>query len=260
MKIYNDLKYSDDYEICFGSNNTLIDTLKFHENTRQISPNAFSLCKHISKIEFNKNLTVIGESVFGLLNMKSLDLSDTNLEIIGKCAFFGAELEEIILPNTLVEIKNSAFANTKIEKMNFPESLQKLGKHVLLHNMEIKTIDLSKTSITCLENDVFTNVFNVDKILLPKNLKELECESLAKSNIKNLYVPSSLESFGPFASKTTIENIYYEGSNKKFISYLELSKHAKIIKNFYINNLEALIENGKSFKEINKTFKERNER
>lgn len=103
----------------------------------------------VGSITFSKNLKKIGDYAFNSTNLQQVELFE-GLETIGKYAFHGGSYQEHIktltLPNTLLEIGESAFAYNAITFLKIPDNIE-----------EIK----SKTFESC----------NLDSVVLPSKLR-----------------------------------------------------------------------------------------
>lgn len=197
-------------------------------------------------------------------------------------AFFNCKnLKEINLEDTKVfEINEKAFNKcTGLNTISFPNTLKRLA-YASFKDTGITNLDLSNTSIKELVDCAFQDNFSLLSVILPDCIEELKfktfdgCEKLNKidlkhiitidlsalnnTNIKNLYLPSSLVS------------LYINGNEKpplESITYTTLSKtDIKELTNFlriyypYIKikckNIDYLLDEKKSFKEINNFYKE----
>lgn len=91
----------------------------------EICAGAFEECGHF--VRANLDCREIGDTAFNECNINDLKLKGT--EIIGVSAFNGCRnLREIELPETLREIKASAFYGTRIRDCVIPRGVRRLGK------------------------------------------------------------------------------------------------------------------------------------
>ncbi len=112
MREYNNLKYSDDFETCYGfCNPTNNKEIILHENTRTIALSSFKNESNIEKIVFNEKLEYIGQDAFKNSSIKDINLNNVR---IGFGAFSNCKkLENVKLYNCLIQ--NSAFENSSIK-------------------------------------------------------------------------------------------------------------------------------------------------
>ena len=98
---------------------------------------------------------IISEGIESIENLSLEKLSyvrlpDT-LKIIGRASFAGCEdLENINIPNNIEEIRESAFAETRISRIEIPEKVKKIG------------------------NRAFSNCENLEKVSIPINVTNIE--------------------------------------------------------------------------------------
>ena len=236
---YGNLIYED------NSFNRVIDTvphakeLIFHENTIIISDKTQ---KHIfdvinvEKVIFNKKLYYIPKNFLKHSAIKEIDLSKTNISSIHQEAFFDCEnLEKIILPSSLSKIGSNAF--TYCEKL--------------------KEIDLSNTKIEVIRNETFVHCINLSKIFFPDTLKRIDnfvfynCKNLKEITIPNNFKDFYLNLF----MENGIKKVYYNNLDeytKKIFETLCKENDVKLV----ANDLDALLSENKSFKEINNILKQ----
>lgn len=84
----------------------------------------------IEKITFGKGNLTLNEQSFAESNTlkKVIFDGETNIGVIPTKAFYNSAIEEIVLPETLTEIKVSAFSYTKIKEIVIPKSVKTIGE------------------------------------------------------------------------------------------------------------------------------------
>ena len=84
----------------------------------------------IEKITFGKGNLTLNEQSFAESNTlkKVVFDGETNIGVIPTKAFYNSAIEEIVLPETLTEIKVSAFSYTKIKEIVIPKSVKTIGE------------------------------------------------------------------------------------------------------------------------------------
>ena len=244
MNIYKDLLYTDkDFTICMRPINKKIKNIEFHPNTRYINSHAFFNIATASFVTFPEKLELIGKDAFAktaieeilLLNPTRIesaafrDLSLRNVIIntksIPEKCFDKCIINNLKLTNTEV-INSFAFASAKISNFTFPDTLTDIKERAFV-------------------NATFKN--NVLEI--PKSVKVIESQAfyLAK-NLYRIILPSSLEYLDPEFADREIKII----TDKKTVELFPFLKN----RNTDIISLDYMLDNKKSFKEINAKFKE----
>ena len=182
--------------------------------------NAFRECSKIVQIVFPPNLTVINNGTFyasGIIDndfpstlqeigsftysnsfrLNSLDLSKTQIKIISESLFDQSSyLTSVILPKTVQEINANAFKNTALEQIILPKNVSFIGEAALTECVNLKSIDLSETSLTTLSAHLFENCIKLSSVILPKNLKFIDDFCFAGTNFSTFKSPETLESIG----------------------------------------------------------------
>jgi len=74
------------------------------ESVEEIQDYAFENCKNLNQITLSKNLKIIGSSAFKDAGLKTMDLPEGLLSI-GKDAFRGLPLTELVIPDSVEEVK-----------------------------------------------------------------------------------------------------------------------------------------------------------
>jgi len=127
------------------------------------------------------------DSYGGNVNVKYVQLPDTVIEI-GEWAFSNSKLEYINLPNSLKEIAKETFSKTKLEYISLPDSLEKIGK------------------------SAFEDCENLKEIIIPKNVKRIEDYAFRGcSNASLIVIPPSVVYLGMSAvmSSSTVKHEIY---------------------------------------------------
>lgn len=184
-----------------------------------IEANCFENCYSLSCIEFPKTLKSISHGAFLKCAFKELNLENTNIERIDEDAFTKCEkLENVIFPESLKNIRSFAFADTALKN-----------------------------------------------VVLPQYIEEFDARAFYHLDLESIYIPNSLFLKG---SKTlNISNIFYLEHTKNIICstaskrYLQGLGLAGLFNNTTITDtkdkiVEVFVDNNKTFKEINKIYKD----
>lgn len=222
---------------------------------KYIEDYAFEKCKMLEKAYFPSTLIALGHGIFeGCKNLKELDFSHTNLTRIGDYCFRKSGIENIYLPSTLTLIGNGIFTET-------------LLKEIDLSNTNLKTLETDAFSFCSLLEKVilpdtlleikpyaFSQCFKLEKISLPKNIKILGHAIFQDTQIKSLYLPSSIKHLDNIFRYANFIEISYSTLDKKIEdTLLELAADYNII--ILKKDLKHLLEKEKTFKQINSIYK-----
>ncbi len=161
------------------------------------------------------NTTSDFEIVGGVLvryNGESLDpVIPSNVIKIGHDAFRGTMIRSVVIPESVVEIAEKAFANCSylkkvkipsrvrkinhvfwdskgIEEVELPEGMEEIGDYAFFGCKNLKIINIPK-SVRKIGNESFSGCESLEEIILPQNVSEIEynafagCKKLSKINI-----------------------------------------------------------------------------
>jgi len=259
-------------ETCFEGSSELSNVI-LNENLEQICDYAFHLCNKLESIEFPDSLKDIGIAAFFGTKLKEVNLENTKIKNLAKNAFGYSNMETLKLPNTLEYIGKNCFVNSKITKVSFPTSLKiiyegafmynyltdikiknakGIDKKAFVGNYELKTVDLSKSYITKIEELTFSDCINLRKIKFPNTLEEIKRGAFANTGITTFIFPNSIKKVDP-------DFAYHFDREKITIKYDNLSKEVldSLSKYNLVKDKKTLDEllDIHTFKEANKIFK-----
>ena len=220
-------------EYLFVENETLKE-VTLPRFLKKIDKCAFQYCTALKKVNVNPHLEFINAKAFEYCGNLSKFFCPQSLKYIGFEAFKDSGLVEIIF-NDNTGIGSGAFIRTNIAEITLPKKLE------------------------ILNSDIFNDCAFLKKVNFNENLKYINssfCGSFP--NLKELFLPESIEiTDEDFLKKLkSPETVIYLPNNIDKEIKEKLLKRKDIT--FKILSLEKLIENGQSFKEINKIFKESN--
>ncbi len=185
-------------------------------------------------------------------------------------------LKEITLPEGIEKIEDESFASCRdLEKVTFGKNIKSVGRFAFVNCFNLKIINFNE-NLEELGDSAFAGCWNLKEVTLPKNLKYIhhlvfnKCKKLEKVTL-----PEKLISIGKFAfADTSITNITIPFNAVNIAPEFISNKNGDIIKvsasnkvynalNGKLNNsiileeygIEKLIDDNKSFKQINETYK-----
>lgn len=140
--------------------------------------------------------------------MKSVVLPDA-LEKIGYFAFYKTGLESVVLPASIREVSQGAFAECEnLKAAEFGEGLEVLGanersaKGVLLNGVfegsALEDVKLPST-LRKIEYRAFTDCRNLKRVALPEALERIESECFSKSGLESVRFPPALRAIAESA-------------------------------------------------------------
>ena len=164
---------------------------------------------------FNGPVTKIGDDAFAnfttenAIGLRSIHIPP-KVESIGASAFYRClNLVEIVLPNSLVEIKDQAFMYTSLSEINIPNSVKIYGRDIMSNCNNLQKIN-SKYSTDdgrCLIIDGVLNSFasyGITEYELPNTIQTIGFNVFCgKTNIKHIGLPQTLKTIEGGAFENT---------------------------------------------------------
>lgn len=217
----------------FADNPTL-KSITLPKYLKAIKPHTFECCKRLENVFTNNDLEIIDTMAFkGCCSLKKIILPE-NFKILKNFAFASSGLEEIIFTGKNIDFDYCALTNTKLKSITFPQNTKKLPDFILDQNPFL------------------------EEIILPKNLETLTTKAFYGDfpRLKTLILPTAFKIEDEnFLNYMRTDNliVYLPANVNKYLKE-KLLKRKDII--FKERNIETLIEEGKTFKDINSFFKE----
>ena len=204
-----------------------------------INPKSFAYCQELKNIIFSKDLNIIEQFAFdGCISLKKIDLSETKLLRIGMSAFRHTNLNNILLPESGVVIYSNAFNNLNIKNITIPRNAKLKLDCFYDCNFEHFFLKQEYINFSYYKTNKI-NFLHLPDIIDFDNSNSIEIKNIVYNNFV-FKIPSH-------------KKIFFEYYNTKDLSVLtpDITK--------YSPPLEDLLNEGKSFKQINKIFKEKSD-
>ena len=186
--------------------NVTVEKVVLGENIKKLSSYVFSGCTNLKEIEGIEQITHLGSSCF--TDCKGITFFDfTHLEEWGPYAFNGSGLCEVVLPDDMTVLPQSAFSGCgELKTVTLPAGLTTVSGSAFFGS-GIETIVLPDT-VTEIGIYAFRYCYNLKEIKLPASLKKVgdfifeQCTSL-----KTVELPEGLETMCSFFGCTSLESI-----------------------------------------------------
>ena len=185
----------------------------------------------------------------GLYKQKSINCLFTiphGVKTIGEFSFTIAEITDIIIPNTVENVEQSAFEGNKLlESINMSNSVITLDENAFKGCQSLKQIHLSE-SLTSLCDNLFENCKKLEEVSIPKNVNHIGksvfkfCESL-----KTILIPKNVKIIdtNPFEG-SGIDNIICESDAFEIFDNILYTTNKKRIISCLNNNKKIVLPNG----------------
>lgn len=205
-----EVKLPSKLETLGGFASTLITKLKTPKSLKVIHKESFRNSK-LNRIRLNKGLTELA-GFENLVNVEVITLPET-LKIIHDGTFSNNRLKEIKLPSHLKVLGGFSGKESGIKEVILPESLEVITNSAFNYNPHITKIKLPKNLV---EINGF-NSTNISELIIPE--KVIKVGGFNETLIKDIKLPENLESFEGF-HESKIKKLILP----KFIRFTDISK------------------------------------
>lgn len=221
-----------------------LEKIVLPESLLIIDSSAFENCKDLKEVVFNKNLEIIKDYAFSYTSLENVVLPE-NLKYIGETFAYINNLKSVEFLGKDTIIESRAFmGDFKLKNIKLPENLKVIKLNTFFNCASLEEITLK--NVEEIQSHAFFNNINLKKMVFPSTLTYFNPDFL---DVNNAYLPSTSD-FG----KNTYTDKKVEIINMSDIISENFSTNPRII--LKDCSLDALIETGKSFKEINKITKD----
>lgn len=182
--------------------------------TQKIPDNLFLGCTSIIDVQIPETVTEIGQKAFKdassvenvtfAVNMETGKVK--GVEKIGISAFDGcSSLQELVLPETVTEVLQGAFANEGAlvkADMSRAASLKKWDKESFKGDTALAEVVLPTAGgITAIPDGAFAGCTSLtgENLKIPKNIVTITANAFKESGLKKLYIPNQVTTIGTSA-------------------------------------------------------------
>lgn len=196
-----------------------LKTVTFNEGLEEIGSHVFDNCTalHFNKLVLPKSVKKIDNVAFRNIKIDELQLQ-AGLADLGDAAFMGTGLnkitfdtpnltkipsscftasnkraqniKELVLPNSVTEIGESAFENVNLEKVTLPRHLQALGDKAFYNN-KLKKLVMPDDMENISGEDAFSHNA-LEELTLPNKLQSISSSTFRNNNLTKVVLPDSL--------------------------------------------------------------------
>ena len=172
----------------------IIDPKNWQEEKQKIT-------KSLAPLSFLSQLALEEHSSFyNCKELLSVDLSSTSMKIIPDWTFLNCSgLINVHLPPTIELIGDGAFRGTQVGDVVIPKNVREIGQYAYAFNTKLVSIDLSKATITTLQEGTFFGCSQLAAIKYPKNLEAIQLACFKGTAFSKIILPDTVNELGKYA-------------------------------------------------------------
>ena len=182
---------SDNSRIRYEGELVVPDEVVYQGTTYKVTgveEGAFALCDNLTSVTLGNNVKILGDNSFDRSRKLEKVVLGNSVEKIGNKAFYDCILiTSIQLPETLIEIRESAFVGTSITSIVIPDKVTTLGSNIFNSCAKLEWVKIGKGGTT-ISDYMFNSCKALKSIVLPDNVKTIARASFAKTGIEIAYL------------------------------------------------------------------------
>ncbi len=180
----------------------------------------------------NKSYTSVNMTGYGA-DYKCIEYSDEwiticfngNVTTIPGVLPYASYAETIVLPNSVINIGDNAFANhNKCNAINIPSSLQTIGKEAFAYVTCLKDLVLPE-SVVSIGQGAFFGCTNMTSVTIPSSLRKISTQAFSFSGLTEISIPSSIQKIEAlsFQSCTNLKKVTI--GNNSLVATMEIEQN-----------------------------------
>ena len=156
----------------------------------------FDGCTALSEVKLNSNWTSLGNYTFrNCSSLKTVELPE-NLATLGTGIFQGSGLVSLNLPEGVVSIPKSAFADCKdLQSVAFLGGVTSIADEAFINCGNLTSVDLGNVLATIGKN-AFRNCELLEEISLPATVQSIGISAFQNTGLRAVHIPAALSSIG----------------------------------------------------------------
>lgn len=204
---------------------TNLTNIVIPEATSKIGGYAFHMCTNLTKLNIPKNVNQLGRNIAaGCSSLIDITVDENNSNYISKDGVIFTKDEktlicfpggrtEYTIPETTTVIADSAFSNSNIQTIIIPENIIEIKDSAFLACRSLTKIVLPN-SITKINNYTFYSCVSLTNIEIPETVTTIGNDAFFYcSSLIDFKIPNTITEIGKTAFKG-IDNIIYDGELK----------------------------------------------
>ena len=197
-------------EIAFSDCHTLT-SVTIPNSVTSIGRSAFQNCWHMTSVSIGNSMSIIGDWAFDdCSSLASVHITD--LEAWCKIVFLessnplfyahhlymnGEEIKELVIPNSVTSIGNSAFSGcTGLTSVTIPNSVTSIGYEAFLKCSGLTSITIPN-SVTSIGEGAFSDCYGLTSVTIPNSVTSIGYKAFSScTSLTSVTIPNSVTTIG----------------------------------------------------------------
>ena len=215
---------------------TQIKRIVFPESTTTVGNSAFARDTALETIEFKGDTVNLGHKIIEGTAVRRFVFPKKEAFVNTKVCMGAEYLEEVVLPDTVTGIGDSAFEDCRsLEKINIPSAVNIILDAAFAGCSNLRKLDLYDTQIEELNRDSFA-YSGIRYIALPHKCKYVYkyCFKLTDA-IEVIYIPKTVKAFADWVARTPFDCVFYTDYTEADLSRIPIFKYRNVYYNVSID-------------------------
>jgi hypothetical protein len=227
------------FESCKG-----LESIKIPSKVKRIGQEAFEYCSNLKEINLPENIETLGSefiagtkieeikipksiqtgwnALYRAYELKKVEFEEgTETVISGICKANGInnKIEEIIIPNGVKEIEDSAFSGCiNVKEIRLPETLETIGYYAFGYCKGLESIKIP-LKVKRIGQEAFEYCNNLKEINLPEGIEDIGSQFIKETKIEKIQIPKSLKSGSrALSGATELKKVEFEEGTETIIT------------------------------------------
>lgn len=187
---------------------TGITEFDFPKSLEKVPFRTFFLCKKLKKVTIAENVKEIGRQVFACCEGLKEVIFPNSLTKIGESAFEKCTIHSLRIPNGVEKISEGAFKESGIAEIILSESLSVIEKRLFQECNQLKSIKIPD-NVTAIKESAFLCAENLSEVILSASLKKIGTSAFSDcKSLSHIEFPSLLQNLdGICFSESGLESV-----------------------------------------------------
>ena len=160
------------------SGEPLLTKVTLPPTIKEIGPDAFNGDIRLTEINVPGSVKIIKRNAFAGTGIKTLKLN-AGLKTIEGNAFASSKIERIEIPNTVTDLQTYAFyACEKLAEITLPKGIKEITPHTFQYCISLKSIVIPE-GVTTIREGAFWQCKSLEKVTFPSTLKLIEDDAFS---------------------------------------------------------------------------------